>query len=162
MWNESTMQQNLFKWIDTRAQTAKWMSTIYHPANGGHRHISTAERLKREGVRAGIPDVIIPNPIVADDGTIKYVGMAIELKVGTNKLSKSQSAFCYSLIHQKWLVMVVHDFPEVAAYHICQQYNLPVDDLPTYIIRHFDRYSSCVNRWSAYDFDKATKGGFNG
>lgn len=160
IWNESSMQQNLFAWIDHRATKADWMKTIYHPANGGHRHIATAERLKREGVRAGVPDVIVPRPIMSEDDTIKYVGMALELKVGSNKLSKAQAAFLYQLVNQKWLVMVVRDFSEVAAYHICKQYNLPVHDIPDYAIRYPDKYSSCVNRWSSYDYDQSTKGGW--
>lgn len=31
----------------------------FHPANGGVRHISTAARFKRLGVRAGIPDLAL-------------------------------------------------------------------------------------------------------
>jgi hypothetical protein len=161
MWNESAMQQNLFAWIDRRAHKTEWMKTIYHPANGGHRHIATAERLKREGVRAGVPDVIIPRPIMAPDGSIAYTGMAIELKVGSNKLSQAQAAFCYALVQQKWFVILVHDFSEVAAYHICKAYDEPMDDIPDYAVRYPDKWASCVNRWSKYDFDEFTKGGFN-
>jgi len=162
-WNESAMQQHLFAWIDQTARTAKfaWMKTIFHPANGGHRHIATAERLKREGVRPGCPDVIVPMPILNDDGTIKYNGMAIELKVSSNKLTQPQAAFCQMLIKQSWFVIVVHDFFEVAAWHICKHYDVPYT-LNDYCRNHADKWSSVVNEWSAYDYDKGTKGGFNG
>ena len=34
---------------------------VYAVANGGHRHKLTAAKLKREGVRKGVPDLCIPS-----------------------------------------------------------------------------------------------------
>ena len=33
---------------------------IYHVPNGGHRHKKVAEKLKDQGVKAGIPDLVLP------------------------------------------------------------------------------------------------------
>lgn len=47
---------------------------IYHVPNGGHRHIKVAAELKKQGVRAGIPDLVLP---MARGG---YFGLYIEFK----------------------------------------------------------------------------------
>lgn len=157
-WSESDMQIHLFQWVDMLSASHPWMSTIFHPANGGHRHISTAERLKREGVRPGIPDVIIPKAIINEDGQLQYVGMALELKITGNRLSKAQAIMLNQLIKQRWLVIVVYDFFEVAAWHISQSYGITYT-LPDWCAVNSDKYSSIINRWSEVDYDRATKGG---
>lgn len=55
--------------------------------NGGLRNKITASRLKREGVRAGTPDIAIFIP----RGTTP--GAFIEMKNGKNKLTEHQEAF---------------------------------------------------------------------
>lgn len=158
-WTESDMQIHLFQWIDRVAVSHRWMTTIFHPANGGQRHISTAERLKREGVRAGVPDVIIPQAIIDEDRQLQYVGMALELKLTGNRLSQAQALMINQLVSQKWLVIIVYDFFEVAAWHISQRYKVPYG-LPDYCAVNADKHSSIINQWSEVDYDRATKGGY--
>lgn len=153
------MQIHLFQWIDMLSASHQWMTTIFHPANGGHRHITTAERLKREGVRAGVPDVIIPKAIISEDNQLQYVGMALELKLTGNRLSKAQAIMLNQLTKQGWLVIVVYDFFEVAAWHICTAYGVHYS-MSDYCAVNSDKYSSIVNRWSEVDYDRATKGDY--
>lgn len=47
--------------------------------NGGARSEITGAILRREGVRAGTPDVFIPVPVVRPDGTVSG-GLFLELK----------------------------------------------------------------------------------
>jgi hypothetical protein len=47
---------------------------MYHIPNGGKRNITTAKRLKAEGVKAGVPDIHLPVP------RGEYHGLYIELK----------------------------------------------------------------------------------
>ena len=47
---------------------------IFAIPNGGHRHIKVAMKLKPEGVRAGIPDLLLPIPVG------KYHGLFVEMK----------------------------------------------------------------------------------
>ena len=47
---------------------------IFHIPNGGYRHQHTAYQLKRQGVRAGVPDLCVP---IARGG---YHGLYIEMK----------------------------------------------------------------------------------
>jgi hypothetical protein len=57
---------------------------FYHCPNGGNRNYKEAAKMKREGVKAGIPDICICEPRGA------YHGFYIELKVGYNKPSNKQ------------------------------------------------------------------------
>lgn len=52
--------------------------------NGGRRDPREAKNLKRQGVKAGVPDMMFP---VAKHG---YHGLFIELKVGNNKPTAAQ------------------------------------------------------------------------
>jgi hypothetical protein len=160
-WNESAMQQSLFQWIDGVALDYPPLRLAFHPANGGQRHITTAERLKREGVRAGVPDVIIPLPIYDRDGEqMQYVGMAIELKVNKNKLSYLQANYLYQLTRHQWKVIVVRDFYEVAAWHICQAYHR------TYLLADYaavnqGKWAGVVNDWTPAQWNDNVKGGYD-
>jgi len=86
--SEHDHQVSLFDWRDhigvREFPELEWMFAI---PNGGHRKISVARRLKREGVKAGVLDVLIPIP------RGNYIGMWIEMKFGKNKLTKEQAAF---------------------------------------------------------------------
>lgn len=55
--------------------------------NGGARDAITGSRLKAEGVRPGVPDLLLAKPVGP------YTGLWVELKVGYNKPSDAQFAF---------------------------------------------------------------------
>jgi len=71
---ESREQIELMKWAALVRQTYPQLDFMFHVANGGHRHPSTAARLKAEGVKPGVPDLMLPFPCNG------YAGMFIELK----------------------------------------------------------------------------------
>lgn len=73
---EAQEQEQLCKWL-----TAKNVNYFAVP-NGGKRHKRTAQSLKRQGVKAGIPDLlIIDHPMMEIDGEmVRMVGVALELK----------------------------------------------------------------------------------
>ena len=50
------------------------LARIFHVPNGGKRNVRTAQRLKAEGVKAGVPDYLLPEP------RGEFSGLAIELK----------------------------------------------------------------------------------
>ena len=52
--------------------------------NGGNRSASEGARFKREGVKAGVPDIFIAHPVSP------YSGLFIEFKYGKNKPTESQ------------------------------------------------------------------------
>lgn len=55
--------------------------------NGGHRNYLEAVNLKRQGVRSGVPDLMLPVP------KGKYHGLFIEMKFGKNKPTKNQTEY---------------------------------------------------------------------
>lgn len=57
---------------------------IFHIPNGGSRNAIEAANLKRQGVRAGVPDLCIP---VARKG---FHGLYIEMKTRTGRVSENQ------------------------------------------------------------------------
>ena len=81
---ESQEQQALIYWTNTMRYQMPELQLLYAVPNGGVRHKSTAERLKKEGVKAGVPDLCLP---VARCG--KH-GLYIEMKYGKNKQSEKQ------------------------------------------------------------------------
>ena len=75
---------------------------IFAIPNGGHRNKVAAKRLKDEGVRSGVPDLMLPVPRGG------YHGLFIELKVGTNAPSTSQGAWAEVLMGQGYLVLTCY------------------------------------------------------
>lgn len=54
--SESDEQVGFLRWFDTQFPRV-W---IFHIPNGGHRKMSVAKAMKREGVKPGVPDLFIP------------------------------------------------------------------------------------------------------
>lgn len=75
---------------------------IYHVPNGGHRHKLVAVKLKQQGVKAGIPDLVLP---MARGG---FFGLYIEFKatVEPAPVSPSQAACIRRLNEQGYLAVV--------------------------------------------------------
>lgn len=75
---------------------------IYHVPNGGHRHKAVAAKLKGQGVKAGVPDLVLP---MARGG---FFGLYIEFKatVDPAPVSASQHAYIGRLNLQGYLAIV--------------------------------------------------------
>ena len=74
--DESGHQEALFSWAAYRTEIMPELQYMYHVPNGGKRDAATAVALKRQGVKAGVPDIMLP---AARAG---YHGLYIELKGG--------------------------------------------------------------------------------
>lgn len=97
---EDTEQEKVVTYCDLR------QITIFHPANGGKRNASEAAHLKRLGVKAGVPDLVIP---VARGG---YHGLFIEMKVKPNKPTENQKQWIELLNNNGYLAVVCYGFEE--------------------------------------------------
>lgn len=76
---------------------------IYHVPNGGHRVKAVAARLKGQGVKAGVPDLVLP---MARGG---WFGLYIEFKAQPPfdaPVSASQDAYLQALHRQGYLAIV--------------------------------------------------------
>ena len=71
---EAQEQAALFEWAERakgRYPALRWM---FHIPNGGSRNPIEARHLKEQGVRRGVPDILLPHPNPI------YKGLFIELK----------------------------------------------------------------------------------
>lgn len=98
---EGLEQAALMKEISLRYPAASKL--IYHVPNGGHRHKLVAIKLKEQGVKAGVPDLVLP---MARGG---YFGLYIEFKAKPPfdaAVSASQDAYIHALTEQGYLAIV--------------------------------------------------------
>lgn len=89
--SESDEQINLFTWAQYSIGAHPELDLMYHIPNGGKRDLSTAKKLKAEGVKSGVPDVCLP---IARGG---FHSLYIEMKAGRNKATESQSKWIEAL-----------------------------------------------------------------
>ena len=85
--NEDNEQAALFRWMAFERGAHPEIDMLYHIPNGGRRDSREAARLKRQGVRAGVPDLCLPVPRGG------YGALYIELKVKGGRLSENQKAW---------------------------------------------------------------------
>lgn len=97
---EGPEQAELMKEIQLRYPDA--YELLYHVPNGGHRLKEVAAKLKAQGVKAGIPDLVLT---MARGG---YFGLYIEFKatVDPAPVSSSQQACIRRLNEQGYLAVV--------------------------------------------------------
>lgn len=119
---ESQEQICLFQWAMWSSQKFPELSLLYHVPNGGRRDKKEAVSLKRQGVKAGVPDLVLP---VARDG---HFGLYIELKVGKNKTTDIQKKWIKELIEQGYMVEVCYGWneaKEVLENYLSKQKTIP-------------------------------------
>ena len=103
--SEAEEQATLFRWA-AYVPELKYMFAV---PNGGSRHPAEAANLKRQGVKAGVPDVCVPLP------KGKYHGMYIEMKVGKNKATDKQLDWLRYLESVGYATAVCYGFKEAKA-----------------------------------------------
>lgn len=100
-----------------QAQCVEWFrmqypgKIIFAIPNGGSRNKIEAAKLKRCGVRAGVPDLCIPETVYGCGSGAK-IGLYIELKVGRNKLTDKQFDIRVYLQAQGYCVEICYTFEE--------------------------------------------------
>lgn len=97
---EADEQEALFRWAGCLMNKYPELNMLYHIPNGGSRNKREAANLKRQGVRAGVPDLCLP---VARAG---FHGMYIELKFGKNKPTTKQAEWLCALKEHGYLTVV--------------------------------------------------------
>jgi len=104
---ESQEQCAFFRWCLKHDKEFDGLRGIFSIPNGGLRDKVNANRLKMEGLRAGVPDMCLP---VAKGG---YHALYIELKVRSGgKLSDKQDVWHHYLRGQGNKVVVCKGFKE--------------------------------------------------
>lgn len=98
--DESGHQEAIIQWCQYRYSTYPELELLFHVPNGGKRDQKTAAALKRQGVKAGVPDLVLP---VARCG---FHGLYIELKAPGGKLEQSQEDYLIAIQQQGYLALV--------------------------------------------------------
>lgn len=116
--DESGNQEALFEWAAYNMDRMPELEYMHHVPNGGKRDAATARALKRQGVKAGVPDICLPAP----QG--KYHGLYIELKAGRNTATANQ---------KRWL-----EYLQQQGYYtaVCYGWETAAELIETYLLRH--------------------------
>jgi hypothetical protein len=104
--SEATEQETLIQWCGWQQGKYPELKLIYHIPNGGSRNTLEAANLKRQGVKAGVPDLCLP---VARNG---FHGLYIEMKYGRNKTTDSQDEWLEALKEQGYFTTVCYGAEE--------------------------------------------------
>lgn len=103
---EAQEQENLITWCNLQSGKYPELNLIFHIPNGGSRNKIEAFNLKKQGVKAGVPDLFLP---VAKKG---YYGLFIEMKVKNNKPTENQKKWLSKFTEQGYLTKVCYSFEE--------------------------------------------------
>lgn len=95
---EHVEQAHLARWLDFRGVL------FCHVGNGEARSPAAGAKLKRMGVKSGVPDLLIFTP--PKDPDAHWRGVAIELKTKSGTVSGNQKAWLRRLEDSGWLVRV--------------------------------------------------------
>jgi hypothetical protein len=120
---EHDEQVALFVWLDRYTARVPDFAKAFAVPNGGFRHIRTAGRLKAEGVKPGIPDVLI---LVARCG---FLGLMIEMKRPGGSLSPSQADWQFTFTKDGFKVVLATTWQQ-AREHICTYFELDPTQFP--------------------------------
>jgi len=102
--SEHEHQVMLIKWFDLRYKEHR--GRLFAIPNGGQRHIRVATKLKAEGVRRGVPDLMLPIPIDS------HHGLFIELKKEKGRATDEQEEWLGYLNEQGYYAILCKGFDE--------------------------------------------------
>lgn len=104
--SEAQEQRALFQWAGYAEQQYPELKLLHHIPNGGKRDVRTAANLKKEGVKAGVPDICLP----VTRG--QYHGLYIELKTVKGKVQKNQKEWLNALNSEGYATKVCYGWLE--------------------------------------------------
>lgn len=98
--SEATEQERVMRWATVGSITVPELELLHHIPNGGSRNHLEAANLKRQGVKAGVPDLCLPVPAGG------FHGLYIEMKFGKNKPTEKQRWWLEQLEKQGYKAVV--------------------------------------------------------
>ena len=108
MQYEAAEQEALFRWAAFIRGRFPEIDLLYHIPNGGSRNRIEAANLKRQGVKAGVPDLCLP---VA---RAHWHGLYIEMKAGKNTTTEKQDGWISDLRAQGYAAEVCYGWERAA------------------------------------------------
>lgn len=134
--SEETEQIHLMQWCRWAESKYPELAAIYHVPNEGKRTASAGSKLKKMGLRPGVPDICLP---VAMAG---YVGLYIELKRIGGKPTEEQI---------NWLELLDHYGHCVA---VCEGAEQAEKIITAYCERNYDEIDKLRLSRDRGDFDR--------
>ena len=105
--SEHLEQVAIFEWAKLNMEKYPQLENLFAIPNGGQREHRTGTMLKREGVRSGVPDLLLAYPCG------NYHGLFIELKRRDGgKVSPTQTEWISRLNQAGYLAMVAYGAKE--------------------------------------------------
>lgn len=98
--SEYEEQRALIEWCEWNTKAYPGIEMIFHIPNGEWRVPRTASKLKKMGVKPGIPDLFLAVP------RGQYHGLFIEVKTKTGKVTENQERWHNSLRAKGYCVEV--------------------------------------------------------
>jgi len=98
--NEHQIQSAVIDWCALQG------IPVFAIPNGGHRHVAVARKLQREGVKPGVPDLMIPMM------RGRYGGMFLELKSKGGTLRDVQKWWLNTLAYEGYWCAVAFGVDE--------------------------------------------------
>lgn len=85
---------------------------LFHPANEGKRTPKEGNKLKKMGMRKGVPDLFLSVPKIIDTEMIKKIfhGIYFEIKTGRRRQTKEQKSFEEKVTKQEYAYHIVDSF----------------------------------------------------
>jgi hypothetical protein len=118
--SEHAEQVAIFEWADLNMATYPQLENLFAIPNGGQREHRTGAMLKREGVRAGVPDMMLAYPCG------NYHGLFIELKRRDGgKVSPTQTEWINRLNKAGYLTIVAYcakEAVQIITYYLNMQF----------------------------------------
>src|SRR6267154_720893 len=100
---EHDIQAAFFQWVKLAEKANPTLRLMFAVPNAGKRSYKTAAMMIAEGLRKGVPDMILPVP---RNG---FTGLAIEFKRPGETPRPEQLAYIALLVKEHWLVVVLTD-----------------------------------------------------
>lgn len=85
------MQAAVVAWAALQSATLPALRLLYAVPNGGPRSIVAAAKLKAEGVKPGVPDLVLPVPAMG------FAGLYVEMKTKDGTVRPEQKAWIAAL-----------------------------------------------------------------
>ena len=106
-YTEAEEQAAVMRWAFFESAYMPELKLLFHIPNGGSRNKLEAVHLKQQGVKSGVPDLMLP---VARRG---YHGLFIEMKRTKGaRVSDEQKDWLGRLLREGYLALVCHGFEE--------------------------------------------------
>jgi len=128
--SEHDEQTFLFHWVHVFEKKHPKLKVVFSTPNGGHRLPSAARKIKQEGARAGVWDVMVCTPKYVDGQLVSHA-MFIEMKVGRNKLTDTQIEFRNNVLSldDKYVFVICYNWLD-AVHEIANYLDLPKEIIP--------------------------------